>query len=280
MRHIAIIGAGDLGGAVAHALARGDLARAITIVDDRGRIAAGKALDISQAAPVEGFAAQLDGATDVSAASGADVVVVADRAGAGDWQGEDALQLVRRIAQMARAAIVVCAGAPHREVVERAVVELKLDRRRVIGSAPEALAGAARALVALALDGSPRDVALTILGAPPHHVVLPWEEATYSGRSITGVLDEPARRRIDATIPALWPPGPQALAAACAKVIAAIDGRVRQTATCFVAVDGTSGTRWRTVALPVRLGSAGIVDVVLPALSVGERVALDNAMVL
>ena len=37
-------------------------------------------------------------------------------------------------------------------------------------------------------------------------------------------------------------------------------------------------TRTRTVAMPVRLGPGGIVEVLLPSLSVVEQVALDNAM--
>ena len=54
MRDIAIIGAGELGGATAHALARSHVATAVLLVDDRGRVAEGKALDIMQAAPIEG----------------------------------------------------------------------------------------------------------------------------------------------------------------------------------------------------------------------------------
>ena len=49
-------------------------------------------------------------------------------------------------------------------------------------------------------------------------------------------------------------------------------------ASCFVAPDTSSGLRSRTAALPVRLGPAGIVEVVTPSLSVVERVALENAI--
>ena len=65
MRDIAIIGAGELGGATAHALARRDVATTIRLVDDRGRVAEGKALDIMQAAPIEGFATGVSGSTDL-----------------------------------------------------------------------------------------------------------------------------------------------------------------------------------------------------------------------
>ena len=274
------MGAGELGGALAHALARRDIARAIRLVDETGRVAAGKALDIAQAAPIERFATELSGSADVSAAAGAAIVVLADRAGKGEWQGEDGLMLLKRLTQTAAGAVILCAGSSQRELVERGVVELHMTRARLLGSAPEALAGAARAVVALEIDGSPRDVALTVLGVPPAHVVIPWEDATIGGFTATRRLDEPSRRRIAARLLALWPPGPYALATAALTTIEAIAGRSRRLVSCFVAADASAGTRARTAALPVRLGPSGIVDVVLPGLSVHDRVALDNAILL
>jgi len=278
MHSVAIVGAGELGGTIAHALARRDAVGAITLVDETGRVAAGKALDIAQAAPVEGFATELTGTTDLSNAAGAAVVVIADRVMGGEWQGEDALMLLKRLTQTASRAVIVCAGASARELVDRGVRELKMSRARLFGSAPEALAGGVRALVALAVNGSPRDVALTVLGVPPDHIVIPWEDATVGGFGLTRLVDEPARRRLRAKVPALWPPGPHALAAAAVKAIESMAGRQRQMVSCFVAPDTSAGVSSRTAALPVRLEPAGIVAVVIPELSVVERVALDNAM--
>jgi malate dehydrogenase len=280
MHDVAIIGAGELGGAVAHVLARRNLVRAIRLIDEKGRVAEGKALDIAQSAPVEGFATQLSGSTDVSTAAGAAVVIIADRMGAGEWQGDEGWLLLKRLMQTTSGAVIVCAGASQRELVDRGVHELRFRREYLFGSAPEAFAGAARALVGLALNGSPRDVALSVLGAPPHHVVIPWEEATLGGFAITRLLDEPVRRSLHARITATWPPGPYALANAATLVVEAMAGRTRRITSCFVAPDTASGTRTRTTALPVRLGSSGIVEVIRPTLSVVEQIALDNAMLL
>jgi malate dehydrogenase len=278
MQQVAIIGAGELGGAAAHLLARHDLVRSITLVDETGRVAAGKALDIAQAAPIEGFATEVSGSNDVSAAAGAGIVVVADRAGGSEWQGEDGLLLLKRLTQTASGAVIVCAGAAQRDLVDRGVRELRFMRARLFGSAPEALAGGARALVALAVNGSPRDVALSVLGVPPHHTVIPWADATFAGFELTRLVDEPSRRRLAARVAALWPPGPYALATAATMVIEAMVGRSRRIAGCFVAPDSSAGTHTRAGAMPVRLGPAGIVDVLLPSLNEVEQVALDNAM--
>src|SRR5882672_7973060 len=234
MHSVEIVGAGELGGTIAHALARRDAVGAITLVDETGRVAAGKALDIAQAAPVEGFATELTGTTDLSNAAGAAVVVIADRVTGGEWQGEDALMLLKRLTQTASRAVIVCAGASARELVD--------------------------------------------LGVPPDHIVIPWEDATVGGFGLTRLVDEPARRRLRAKVPALWPPGPHALAAAAVKAIESMAGRQRQMVSCFVAPDTSAGVSSRTAALPVRLEPAGIVAVVIPELSVVERVALDNAM--
>jgi hypothetical protein len=63
-------------------------------------------------------------------------------------------------------------------------------------------------------------------------------------------------------------------------VIAAIGGRSRQRACCFVAPDANETPRRRTAALSVRLGPPGVVEVLMPSLSVVEKVALDNAMMM
>jgi malate dehydrogenase len=280
MHDVAIIGAGELGGALAYTLARRDLAGEIRLIDESGRVAAGKALDISQAAPIDRFATRVSGSTDVSTAAGAAVIVLADRVSGGEWQGEDSLVLLRRLNQLAADAVLLGAGPSCRELIERGVRELHIPRTRLFGSAPEALAAAMRALVALETDGSPRDVALSLVGVPPSQMVLAWDDATIGGFAATRILDEPARRRITARLPALWPPGPYALASAASKAIDAMLGQSRQHAICFVAPDDRAGARTRTAALPVRLSAAGVAEVVLPTLNVHDRVALDNAMML
>ena len=277
MREVAIVGAGELGGLTAHVVARRDVARSIVLIDENDAIAAGKALDVAQSAPIEGFATQLIGARDIASAAGASVIVIADRMN-GPWPIDDAILLLKRIVVSAPRAVIVCAGSTHHEIVERGVRDLRIDRRRLFGTAPEAFASGARALVALALNGSPHDVALSVLGVPPAHTVIPWEDATVGGFALTRQLDEPTRRAIAARVTALWPPGPYALASAAALAIDVMAGRSRRRVCAFVAPDTASGVRERTAALPVRLSTTGIAEVMVPSLSVVERIALENAM--
>lgn len=280
MHDVAIVGAGELGGALAHILARLDVLTAIRLIDESGGVANGQALDIMQASPIEAFATKVSGSTDLATAAGAALIVVADRAGLGEWEGDDGMAMLTRLWRVGSRSMILCAGAAQRDLVERGARELHVAREKLFGSAPEALAAAVRALVALETNGSPSDVALTILGVPPSQIVVPWEDAAIGGFAATRMLDEPARRRISARIAPLWPPGPYSLAWAAAKAVESAVGRSRRIVSAFVGPDDTGGRRSRAAALPVRLGPEGIVKFVTPTLTVHDRVALENAMTL
>src|ERR671912_1890007 len=88
MQSVVIIGAGEIGATTALALARLGCAREIRLVGNSGTVAAGKALDILQAGPIEGCDVRVTGSTDVTAAATASAVVIADRETLdGEWRG-------------------------------------------------------------------------------------------------------------------------------------------------------------------------------------------------
>ena len=72
---IALIGAGNIGGTLAHLAGLKELGD-IVLFDIISGIPQGKALDMSQSGPVEGFDARIKGAKSYSAIRGADVVIV------------------------------------------------------------------------------------------------------------------------------------------------------------------------------------------------------------
>src|SRR5205085_3956252 len=178
-------------------------------------------------------------------AAGASIIVIADRAGQSEWHGDESLLLLKQLSQVASGAMVVCAGASQREMVGRGVRERHFPAARLIGSAPEALAAATRSLIALETNGSVRDIALTVLGVPPLHTVVPWQSVTIAGFAAIDVLSEPVRRRTEARLSLLWPPGPHALAAAAAETISIIVSGSRRIVSCFVAPDDAVGRRFR-----------------------------------
>ena len=70
MATVAIVGAGDIGGACAQALAAHDRVGHILLIDAAANAAAGKALDIQQSGAISGFHARLEATGDESRAIG------------------------------------------------------------------------------------------------------------------------------------------------------------------------------------------------------------------
>src|SRR5450432_2689910 len=74
-KKIALIGGGQIGGTLAHLVALKELGD-VVIFDIAEGLPQGKALDLSQAGPVDGFNAKLKGTNDYADIQGADVVIV------------------------------------------------------------------------------------------------------------------------------------------------------------------------------------------------------------
>lgn len=280
MSLVAILGAGEIGGAAARALAARARVSAIRLIDEQPGVAAGKALDLTQAGPIGGYDTRIEGSTDFTSAAGADVVVLADTASGAEWFGENGLALVRRVARLGclQEAVLICAGAGHAPLMQLAFDELRLSRSRVVGSAPEALAATARTLVAIEARGSASQVMLTVIGKPPRQVVIPWAEASIGGHSIASLLSAPQLNRVETRMKGLWPPGPAALGTAAALFCEAIALGSRRLFSAFVSLDRDNGTTAPVCAWPVALGPTGLERVTTPSLTSRDRVVVDEVL--
>jgi len=277
---VAIIGAGDIGGALARELAALDIISRIVIVDDLANIAAGKALDVAQSGPVDGYHTVLSGTNDLSAVVGAAAIVIADRATqpANEWQDDAGLAVLKRVAGLNQRAFIVCAGAKQASIIEKGVNEAGVPRVRVFGSAAEALRSAVIAITAAEANAAPSDIALSILGRPPQHVIVPWDEASIGGRCATNVLSAAQLARLDARVARLWPPGPYALASAATRLVQTAITRSPRVHTAQVAVTREEGTAGRSAMMPVTLQPSGIAALVEPSLSTRDRVRFETTM--
>ena len=114
MAGVVILGAGELGGALAHKLAARDRVRSVCLVDAAKGVAAAKALDIRQAGPIERFGTRVMAGT-LDAVVGAGVVVVADPTGTPERHGFETTAAPARAAEAANSA-----GPPERDGFETA----------------------------------------------------------------------------------------------------------------------------------------------------------------
>jgi malate dehydrogenase len=270
---IAVIGAGAVGGAVAQKLASRGGVSLVTLIDPHATVARGKALDILQSSGVDEFTTRVTGAEAVTAAAGANAIVLADLIATGEIAGESGLALLCQLVRLEQTAPLVFAGAGQRELILRAGSELHVPGRRLIGSAPLALESSVRAVVAALLDSSPSDLSIGIAGVPPCDAVIGWDAATAFHQPIAAVLAAHHMAAVSTRIPALWPPGPYTLASAAARVAEAAANGSRRRYTCFAVVG-----REAVAAVPVVMSRGGVERVLEPALSRHERTLFENGL--
>src|SRR5918994_6402539 len=278
---VAIIGAGEIGGAVARALASRARVDAVRLIDEKESIAAGKALDLMQSGPISRSDIRIDAAANISAAAGASAIVLADPIGsAAEWAGDAGLAVLRSLksAGYLERSIVICAGAAQHPLMQQGFDELGLSRRRVIGSGPESLAATARALVAIESRAASNQVALAVLGRPPERIVIPWSEASVAGHSVTSILTAPQLNLVERRLRGLWPPGPNALGMAAALFCESVVNGSRRIFSAFVSLDRDNGTKAPVCAWPVSVGPSGLDRVMTPVLSGRDKVVVDEVL--
>lgn len=277
MSTVAILGAGPLGASIAHTLAHRARVREVRLVDTAASVAAGKALDIRQSGPVQGYDTRLSGHGDPLSAIGADVIVLADRHADGEWAGDEALALVRRLIAAGATSPFVCAGPNQTWLMETVVSELGWPSDRIIGTAAAAMPVAARGLAALDLNLSGVDVQLSACGRPPA-LVYGWSCATAGGAPLTPRLPPHRLLAITEQLKRLWPLGPYAIASASAPVIEGLIGGSRRDVPAVTMLDGQFGTRGVACLMPVHLAHGRVVARVEPALSPQERTETLNGL--
>lgn len=280
MSTVVIIGAGDLGGASAQALASRDRVERVLFVDESRNAAAGKALDIQQSGAIGGLHARVDATDDYTRVAAAGVCIIADRFGSpgAEWRADEGLAMLGRLLPYLPDAPLIFPGIDQADLMLRVAREMHVSRRRLVGSAPEAFASALRAIAALEARCSPSEISLAVLGVPGAFVV-PWSEAAIGGYALDRVLSQVQISRLEARAASLWPPGPYTLGAAAARAAEAVAGSsARRRLNALTILGGEFGARNRIGALPVLLNQQGIADVRVPSLNTRERVQVETAL--
>ena len=277
MSIVAILGAGPIGASVAQALASRARVRDVRLIDDAAAVAAGKALDIQQSGPIEGYDTRVSGIGDVLAAVGADVIVIADAHIDGEWTGDRGLALVRRLVSAGAAGPFVFAGPNQTWLMEAAARELRLTPERIVGSAAAAMTGSARALAGLECDGSGADVGVTVCGRPPA-LVAAWSAATVGGSLLTDRVPAHRLRALSQQLASQWPPRPYAIGAATAPIVEGLLSGTRCHTPGVTILTGEFGLRGLACLMPLALGGGRIQARIVPSLSAQERTDVLNSL--
>ena len=292
MKHkVAVIGAGNVGASAALYVAERGRAD-VTLIDIVEGMPQGKALDMQQATPLWHQGTRLEGANDLAAVKGADVVVMT--AGFPRKPGMSRTDLLKANADIVRpAAEAVKQHAPNAYVI---VVTNPLDvmahlfwkvsglpKQRVMGMAGILDSARFRTFIAMELGISGADVQAMVLGGHGDSMVPLPRFTTVGGIPITELLpaDRVAAisdrtRNGGAEIVKLLKTGSAYYAPAMSAVemVEAILTDQKRLVPCSVLLDGEYGLKDIFIGVPVVLGSKGVEKIVQLKLSAEELAAL------
>ena len=291
---VAVIRAGNVGANTALYIAERGLAD-VTLVDILEGMPQGKALDQQQAAALWGKGGRIEGANDLAAVAGSDVVVMT--AGFPRKPGMSRTDLLKANADIVRpAAEAVKRDAPGAYVV---VVTNPLDvmahlfwkvtgfpRARVAGMAGILDSTRFRAFLAAELGVSGTDVQAMVLGGHGDSMVPLPRYTTVGGIPITellpqGRIAEIAQRTRDggAEIVKLLKTGSAYYAPAMSAVemVEAILSGQKRLVPCSVLLQGEYGMRDIFLGVPIVLGGKGVEKIVELKLTAEESAALQQS---
>jgi malate dehydrogenase len=300
-RHkIALVGAGQIGGTLALLAGLKELGD-IVLFDVAEGMPAGKALDLAQAGPVEGFDAALSGSNDYAAIAGADVVIVT--AGIPRKPGMSRDDLIAT-----NAGIVKTVGGAIKQHCPDAfviVITNPLDAmvwamQKVSGLPPEKVVGMAgvldsarfRHFLAEEFGVSVEDVTAFVLGGHGDTMVpsvrystvagIPLPDLVKMGWTTQEKLDAIVQRTRDggAEIVGLLKTG-SAFYAPAASAIAMAESYLKdkkRVLPCAAHLSGQYGVSDLYVGVPVVIGAGGVERIVEITLDAGEQAAFDKSV--
>ena len=288
---VSVIGAGQVGATTAQRLAETSVAD-VALVDVVEGLARGKALDLSQAAPVVGHGCRIEGSESYDICAGSDLVVVTAGIARKPGMSRDDLlktnagivrDVVESIKQVAPEAILLMVTNPLDVTTHLAYEVSGLPKNRVFGMAGVLDTARFRCFIALELGVGPQDVQAMVLGGHGDTMVPLPRHATVSGVPVTQLLDQPALDRLiertrngGAEIVGYLKTGSAyyAPAAAVAQMVAAVLRDERRILPTSVLLEGQYGLSDVFVGVPAVLGRNGVEQVIELELEDAELDAL------
>jgi malate dehydrogenase len=297
---IALIGAGQIGGTLALLSGMKDLGD-IVLFDIAEGIPQGKALDLAQLSPVEGFDAKLSGTQSYEAIEGADVVIVT--AGVPRKPGmsrDDLLSINLKVMEQAGAGIkkyapnafVICITNPLDAMVWAIQKACGLPKNKVVGMAGVLDSARFRYFLADEFNVSVEDVTAFVLGGHGDTMVplvrystvagIPLPDLIKMGWSTQDRIDSIVQRTRDggAEIVNLLKTG-SAFYAPAASAIAMAESYLRdkkRVLPCAAWLNGEYGVKGLYVGAPVVIGAKGVERIVEIELDRHERAMFEKSV--
>lgn len=292
---LTVVGAGNVGATVAMRVAEKELAD-VVVVDVLEGVPAGKALDLAEAAPIERHDAHITGVTnDYSAAQGSDIVVITAGIPRKPGMSRDDLlstnagimkSVVSEIAKVAPNAILIVVTNPLDAMCHVALDTSGFDKTKVIGMAGVLDSARFRTFIAMELNVSVDNTHAFVLGAHGDTMVPLPRYSTVAGIPITELL---SAERIEALVERTRKGGGEivsllktgsayyAPASAAVEMAEAILKDKKKILPCVTYLQGEYGVQNLFIGVPVKLGSAGVEEIIEITLTPEEHEALQKS---
>lgn len=290
---IALIGAGNIGGTLAHLVGLKELGD-VVLFDIVDGVPSGKALDIAQAGPVEGYDADMKGAKNYAGIRGADVcIVTAGVARKPGMSRDDLLGINTSVMQSVGAGIkeyapnafVICITNPLDAMVQVLRDASGLPHRKVVGMAGVLDSARFRLFLAQEFNVSVEDVTAFVLGGHGDTMVPSIRYSTVAGIPVPDLIKMKwtTQAKIDAIVDRTRFGGGEivkllgtgsAFYAPASSAIQMADAYLKdkkRVLPCAAYLNGEYGVKGMYVGVPVVIGAGGVERIVEIKLDADER---------
>ena len=289
-----VIGAGHVGATTAQRLAEKELCD-VVLIDIIEGVPQGKALDLTEAAPIEKHDAHLTGANAYDASANSDIVIITAGIPRKPGMSRDDListnagivkTVTQQIAALSPDSILIIVSNPLDAMCHVTYEASGFPKERVIGMAGVLDSARFRAFISMELNVSVENTHAFVLGGHGDTMVPLPRYSTVAGIPITELLPED---RIDALVDRTRNGGAEivsllktgsayyAPASAAVEMAESILKDKKKILPCAVYLEGEYGINDLFIGVPVKLGAAGAEEIIEITLTADEKAALQNS---
>jgi len=292
-RKVTVVGAGNVGATAAQRIADKELAD-VVLVDIVQGVPQGKALDMVESGPVEGYDCQITGSNEYGETANSDIVVIT--AGIPRKPGmsrDDLLKtnhgivkgVTEQVVKHSPNCIIIVVSNPLDAMAQTALRVSKFPKHRVIGMAGVLDSARFRAFIAMELKVSVDNIHAFVLGGHGDTMVPMPRYSTVAGIPITELMpketiDRLAQRARDGGAEIVKILGTSAWYAPSSSIVEMVDAILndrKKILPCSVFLEGEYGISNLFVGVPVKLGEKGVEQVIEISLTNEERSALQKS---
>ncbi len=293
-KKVTVVGAGNVGATAAQRLAEKQLCD-VVLVDIVEGVPQGKALDLTEAAPIEKHDSHLTGTNGYEASAGSDIVIITAGIPRKPGMSRDDListnagivrNVTKEIVKHSPDTILIIVSNPLDAMCHVALSASGFPKNRVMGMAGVLDSARFRAFIAMELKVSVENTHAFVLGGHGDTMVPLPRFSTVAGIPITELM---APDRIDALVKRTANGGAEivsllktgsayyAPASAAVEMAEAILKDKKKILPCAAYLEGEYGFSELFIGVPVKLGAAGIEDVIEITLTDDEKAALQKS---